>query len=83
MNTALTLAVRKKYRQLHDIYRERAKIFVQMGNYRGAIADYTVALETVGERERPFLYQERGEIYKRLGETARADEDFRLSIGQH
>jgi hypothetical protein len=82
LNRALDIAKQKKYRALHEIYQVRAQILDKMENYNGAIADYTRALETATAQEQPMLYMARGEVYQRIGETARAAEDIRRGNGK-
>lgn len=78
INRALDIAMRKQYRALHEIYQMRAQISAKLGDFEGAIEDYSRALESAGGGERAMLYWARGEIYQRIGDSARAAADFAM-----
>lgn len=79
INEAFAIAVQKKYNAMHDLYGARAGILSYMGNFTGAIEDYTKALETAKDITRSMILYERGTVYKKMGMVELADEDFRVS----
>lgn len=82
INRALDIAVKKKYRALHEIYPMRAQILAKSGDYNGAIADYSRALESAGGNDRANIYMARGELLQRIGETVRAADDFNMATSK-
>ena len=79
INEAFAIAVQKKYNAMHDLYGARAGILSAMGNFSGAIEDYTKALVTATDVTRSMILSERGTLYKKMGKDELADEDFRAS----
>jgi len=77
MNEAVAIATRKKVREMHPIYTERALILTQLGDLEGAIADYTRAIESDSSPSRLMYYRERGKLYEETGRPDLAAEDFR------
>jgi len=77
MNEAFAIATRKKLREMHPIYTERARILTQLGDLEGAIADYTRAIESDSSPSRLMYYRERGKLYQEIGRPDLAAEDFR------
>jgi tetratricopeptide (TPR) repeat protein len=76
LNEAHTIAQRKNVREMQYIYLERARVLRQLGDARGAIVDYTLAIESDPSPARYMYYLERGELYKALGREDLAQEDF-------
>lgn len=76
INMALDIAIRKKYRALHEIYPSRAQILTRLGNYSGAIADYNRALTSASDRDRGMIFMARGALFQLIGETRQAEDDF-------
>jgi tetratricopeptide (TPR) repeat protein len=79
INEAIAIAVRKKYNAMHEIYQARAGVLLDMGDFAGAVTDYTKALETAAAGSRTVILYERGVAYQKSGRTDLANEDFRLS----
>ena len=79
VNEALTIAIRKNYGALHEIYRHRAQILIRLGDLDGALADYTTAIASVPAQQRSLYYRERGGIYREQGDVDRANEDFSMA----
>jgi hypothetical protein len=52
VNEALSIAERKQYAAIHEIYAQRARIQKSMKEYEGAAADYNKAVELSGEPHR-------------------------------
>jgi hypothetical protein len=77
MDEAIAIAERRKRSQMHDLYLERARIRKQLGDYNGAIDDYSSALLTDSSPMRSVYYWERGQMYKEQGMQTLANEDFR------
>jgi tetratricopeptide (TPR) repeat protein len=66
-------------------YWERANFFENAKDFPSALADYTTAIRLAEEEKRTtryahhpleWLYRDRGELYKKLGESAKAAADF-------
>jgi tetratricopeptide (TPR) repeat protein len=79
INEAFAIAVQKKYNAMHDLYSTRAGILSDMGNFYGAITDYTKALETATGETRSRVLYERGLSYQKTGRTDQASKDFKSS----
>lgn len=77
MNRAVEIASAKQYKDMHTIYVERARILRQAGDFEAAIADYDRCLVTDTSSMRSMYFQERGMLYKQLGNLDRAKEDFK------
>lgn len=77
INEAIAIATRKNYRAIHDVYRERGGVRVDMGDLAGAIADYTTALETATGGGRRMILYERGTAYRKYGRDDLSNDDFR------
>lgn len=77
MNEAFAIATRKKVKEMHPIYTERARILTRLGDLEGAIGDYTSAIESDSSPSRLMYYRERGNLYQKIGRPDLAAEDFR------
>lgn len=76
LNEAVSIAISKGYREMHTIYVDRARVLKHLGDFEGAIADYTRCIQTDSSSKRIVYYQERGNIYRELGRYDLANEDF-------
>lgn len=79
VDEALSIALRKNYGGVHEIYAHRATILKNMKNYDEALADLSRAIELSGGMFAGNYYKERGELYKILGFTEQADADFKAA----
>lgn len=80
VNQAAAIAISKGYRQMHTIYNARARILAGLGDFEGAIADYSRCLETdTYPITRSMHYMGRGLIYQKLGRNDLASKDFALA----
>lgn len=79
INEAITIAAQKKYNAMHELYRVRAGIFLDIGNMNSAVDNYTKALETATAGSRAMILYERGVLYQKIGRFDLAAEDLRLS----
>jgi len=78
---ALAIATRKRHREMHTIFVQRAQILLKMEDLNGAIATYTRAIESDTSSARSMYYFERGKLYQEVGRPDLAAEDFKLADG--
>lgn len=69
IDKAISIAENKQYRAMHDLYRARAGIYVDMREYSRAIADYSRALETATDATRNLILYERDMAYRQAGQN--------------
>lgn len=81
MERAISIAAGKRYRAMYELYRSRAAIYAEMGEFASVVADYSKALETATGGVRQMTIYQRGLAYQRLGKVDLANEDFRESGG--
>lgn len=79
INTAIAIATRKNYNAMHELYRARAILLSESGDFSGAVADYSRALQTAQGQARTMILYNRGVAYSKSGNTELADEDFRMA----
>lgn len=79
INEAITIAARKNYNAMHELYRVRAGILLDMGDTNSAVDNYTKALESATAGSRAMILYERGVLYQKIGRIDLAAEDLRLS----
>ncbi len=77
VDEALRIAMSKNYNRLYDIHLLRARILRQFGDFEGAIAAYTQAINLDASPSRYMYLAERGDTYSKMGRSDLADEDFR------
>jgi tetratricopeptide (TPR) repeat protein len=63
---------------LYDIYLDRGRAYLEHGDHRQAVADFTSAIEL--EPKRGYAYFERGVAHAKMGEYVKALLDFREAI---
>lgn len=76
---AYAIALRKGYRGAHEIIAARARVFRDMGDLEGAIAEFGRAIRSAGAREGRMYLWERGSIHRARGSAELAADDFRHS----
>ena len=81
INEALSIATRKKHREMGPIFIERARILQQLGDINGAITDYSNAIASSSSSNLSMYYLERGKLYEETGRTDLANEDFKRANG--
>lgn len=79
VDEAISIALRKNYVGVHEIYAQRAAILKNIKDYQGALADLSRAIEASGGMFADRYYRERGEIYRLLGDLERAAADFKAA----
>lgn len=82
VNEALVIATQKQVKHLYPIYGTRAEILKNIGDDKGALANYGNAISSAIETASPALpqyYYLRGNQYQKMGDTNLADEDFKMS----
>jgi tetratricopeptide (TPR) repeat protein len=79
MDRAIAIAEAKRHPVVHELYRRRARLLVQLGAPREAIADYGRALEIGAAPVRAAWLRERAALWAAVGEPALAEEDERLA----
>lgn len=61
-------------------YGNRALSYEREGQYSKAIDDYTKAIELGGDRDKPRLYELRGQVYQQTGDLNKALADYTQAI---
>jgi tetratricopeptide (TPR) repeat protein len=79
LERAISIAAGKGYHAMYELYRSRAAIHTEMGDFTSVVADYSKALESATGEVRQMTFYQRGVAYQRLGKDNLANDDFKVS----
>jgi tetratricopeptide (TPR) repeat protein len=66
LDEALAIAQRKRYGAVHEIFAQRGRARLRMGDLEGAVTDFGLAMEAADDRHRAMYLQERAAAVQRL-----------------